>query len=105
MLQDKFAHLIDGVNAVEIAVALRHSPSEQAVATENKAFCFRTFSYGLLNQERQFKARALPGNPHDVATEFSIKLSQLPVAIGTCRQGDGPVGMKMIDVQEGKEGM
>ena len=35
---DEFAHLIDGVNAVEIAVALGHPPGEQSMATQDQAF-------------------------------------------------------------------
>ena len=43
MLENEFAHLVDGVNAVQVALALRHSPGEQAVAAENDAFSFRDF--------------------------------------------------------------
>ena len=38
MLQDEFAHLVDGVNAVQVAIALRGSPGEQPVAAKNQAF-------------------------------------------------------------------
>src|SRR5581483_10193381 len=40
-----------------------------------------------------------------LAAELLVELLQFPLAVGTCGQGDGPVGMQVIDVREGKEGM
>jgi len=37
MPRDEFAHLVDRVNAVEVALALRRAPRKQAVTTEKDA--------------------------------------------------------------------
>ena len=62
MLEDEFAHLIDGVNAVQIAFALRRSPGEQAVAAENQAFSTGIVFHGSAQS-------AAPVQSRDAATE------------------------------------
>ena len=105
MLLDEFAHLVDGVDAVQIAVALRHSPREQAVASKDQAFDAGVLLDGSFNEQCQFKAWPLPWNPDDFAIEFLIELIQLTFAVGTRGQSNRPVGMQMIDMREGKERM
>jgi len=61
MLGDKFAHLVDGVNAAEVAVALRHSPGEEAVAAEQNSIDARIFADGFFDEQGKFEAGALPG--------------------------------------------
>ena len=74
MLEDEIAHLIDGVNAVQVTFALGHSPSEQSVAAKDEAFRAGIVLDGLFNQEREFESGTLPGHPHDVAAEFLVEL-------------------------------
>src|SRR5580704_13559263 len=56
MLLNEFSHLVDGVDAVQIAVPLRHSPREQAVASEDQAFDAGVLFDGSFNEQCQFKA-------------------------------------------------
>src|SRR5579864_161851 len=105
MLLDEFPHLVDGVDAVQVAVPLRHAPREQAVASEDQAFGTWVLFDGSFDEQRKFKTRSLPRNPDDFAIELLVKLIQLTFAIGTGGQGNRPVGMQMIDVRKRKERM
>src|SRR5579864_168319 len=105
MLLNEFSHLVDGVDAVQIAVALRHSPREQSVASKDQAFDAGVLFDGAFDEQRKFKTRPLPRNPDDFAPELLVELIQLTFAVGTRGQGNRPVGMQMIDVCEGKERM
>src|SRR5579864_2681688 len=82
MFEDEFAHLVDGVNTVQVTIALRHPPREKSVATEDQALCPRVVFHCSLNQKRQLEARTLPGYPHNVAVELLVELFQLFLAIG-----------------------
>src|ERR1700694_2713418 len=101
MPQNKFAHLVDGLNAVQITIALRHSPGEQSVAAENEAFRKRIILDSPFNHERQFESGALPGDPYDLAIKFLVELVQFSLPIGARGQSDGPVRVQMIHVSEG----
>ena len=83
MLSNEFAHLVDGVNAVQVAIALRHAPCEQAMAAQQDAFRAGVCLDGLFDQERQFEAGTLPWNPHDLRSNFSLNSSsfRLPLAL------------------------
>src|ERR1700757_342757 len=81
MLLDEFTHLVDGLDAVQIAFPLRHSPREEAVASEDQAFDAGVLFDGSSDQKRQFKTRTLPRNPNDLAVEFLIELLQLSLAV------------------------
>src|SRR6266700_6008554 len=105
MLQNEFAHLINGMNAVQVTLALRHSPSEEAMAAEDKSHGAGIVFDRPFNQKCEFETRALPGNPRDLATKFFIELIQLSFSVGARRQGDRPVGMQMVHLGEGKEGV
>src|SRR5579872_1273255 len=105
MLQDEFAHLIDGVNAIEVALALGVAPGEEAMTSENEAICRWILFNGAFNHERKFESGALPGKPCDIAVEFFVEFFQFALAVGAGSQCDGPVGMQMVDVREGKEGV
>ena len=47
----------------------------------------------------------MPGEPGDVAAVLLVELRKLVFAVGAGRNSDGPIGMEMIDVREGKEGV
>ena len=59
--------------------------------------------YDLLELKRQFEARALPGEPLDVAPELAVELFELCFSIRTRGNGDGPIGMQVINMVERKE--
>src|SRR6202035_992468 len=90
--ENEFAHLIDGVNAIQVAIALRRSPGEQPVAAEDETLRFGIVFDGSLNQERQLESGTLPRHPHDFAIEFLVEFLQLLLPVGACREGDGPNG-------------
>src|ERR1700757_4708752 len=81
MLLNEFTHLINGVDTVQIAVPLRHSPREQPVAPEDQAFGTRVLLDGSFDEQRQFKTRPLPRNPGDFAIELLVELIQLTFAV------------------------
>src|SRR6478736_460140 len=105
VLLNEFAHLVDGVDAVQIAFPLGHSPREQAVASEDQAFDAWVLFDGSFDQKCQFKARSLPRNPDDLATELLVELIQLAFAIRAGGQCNRPVGVQMIDVRKRKKRM
>src|SRR5947209_17984373 len=100
MLLDELAHLIDGSNAVEITLALCHSPGEQTVAAKDQSLRPRIILHSLFDQQRQFKSGTLPGNPHDSPPEFGIELLEFAPAVSTAGQGDGPVWMQVIHMRK-----
>ena len=63
MLQDEFAHLIDRMNAIQIALALRHAPREQSVASEDQALGARIILHRPFNHERRVQSRAAAKGP------------------------------------------
>jgi hypothetical protein len=60
MLENKLAHLIDGTNAIEIALALGISPGEQAVAAKDQTFGAGILCDGSFELYRELKTGALP---------------------------------------------
>ena len=103
MVGDELADLIDEGDGVEIAFALRLSPGEQAMPAEHDAIASGVLLDGAPHHEAELKTGTLPGNPNQRVVEFAIELFHLDFAIGGGRKCDAPVGMKMIDVREGKE--
>ena len=90
MFGDEFAHLVDGVNAAEVAVALRHAPGEEAVAAQQNSVDAGIFADGFFDEQGQFEAGALPGNPDDFAAEFAIELFELALGRWRWRRGRWP---------------
>jgi hypothetical protein len=105
MPRDEFAHLLYRVNAVEVALALRRAPRKQAVTTEKDAVGPGIFSNSPLDEQGQFKARALPGDPNHLAAKFLVEFFQLALAIGARSQGDGPIRVEVVQVRKGEKGM
>ena len=103
MFGDEFAHLVDGLNAAEVAVALRHAPGEEAMTAEQNSVDAGIFADGFFDEQSQFKAGALPGNPYDLALELLVELFELALAVGAGSERDGPIGMQMIDMRERKK--
>src|SRR5580765_1381578 len=105
MLLDELSHLIDRLNTVQIAFALRRAPGEKTMAPENQAFDGGIFFHRALDEKTEFKPGPLPGNPRDLASEFPVELLQLTFAVCARRQRNRPVRMQVIDVREGKKSM
>src|SRR3954462_7695872 len=96
MLGDKVAHLVDGTNAIEIAVALRVAPGEQAMAAKNQSFCAGILLYRPLQHESKFKAGPLPWKPCNLPPKLTIELFELLFAVGAGRHRDRPIGMQVV---------
>src|SRR6185437_11720712 len=105
MFPDKFAHLIDGANAVEITFALRVAPSEQAVTAKDKALSARVLRNRPLELHGKLESRPLPRQPDNLAIKLTIEFLQLLLAVGAGRKRDGPVGMQVIDMLERQKGV
>src|SRR3954462_6030850 len=105
MLGDKVAHLVDGTNAIEIAVALRVAPGEQAMAAKNQSFCAGILLYRPLQHESKFKPRPLPWKPCDLSSELPVELIELLFAVSAGGKRDRPIGMQVVHMIEGQECM
>src|SRR3954466_3378857 len=77
MFGDELAHLVDGTNAVQIALALRVAPSEQAVAAENQAFRAWIVLYRALQHKSKLKPGPLPWKQRDLSSELPVELFEL----------------------------
>src|ERR1700676_4794028 len=73
------------------------------MAAENEAIAAWIVLHGILEQERQLKARSLPRYPRDLTPKLAIKLLQLRFSVGAGRQRDRPVGMQMVHMGKRKE--
>src|SRR5690349_7303886 len=100
---DELPKLIDGSNAVQIALALRVAPREQAMSAKYDPIAVRVFGHRLLQHQAQFKSRSLPGQPYHVASESLVELSHFLFAVGACCQRYGPIGMQVVHVRKGKK--
>src|SRR5438045_2372436 len=69
MPQDEFTHLIDCMNAVQIAIALRRAPGKQAVPAKNEALRAGILFDCPPYEKCQLKSGALPRHPHKLAAE------------------------------------
>ena len=105
MLVDELAHLIDGANAVEVALALRGAPGKEPMAAEDQSICARVVPDRRFDQEGELEPGPLPGHPDDAPAEPAIEFLELLFAV--CRRGqrDGPVRVQMVDVGRGEKRM
>ena len=102
---DEAAHLVNGFDGVDVAFALGVAPSEEAVAAEDEAVGVRVFLDAFFEHEGEFEAGALPGDPDDVGAEFLVIFAHFALAVGAGGDGDGPVGVEVVDVIPGEEGV
>src|SRR5256885_10768054 len=100
---NEFAHLINSVDAIQVAFALRHAPGEETMTAKNQPFHPWSILHRSFDHEGQFESGTLPRNPDDSPIKLSIELFELALAIRTCGQRDRPVGMQMVHMQEGQE--
>src|SRR5690242_10830614 len=59
--------------------------------------------HDLLELKREFKSWALPGKPLNVASELAVELLEFGFPVRTRRNGDGPIGMQVINMVEREE--
>src|SRR5690348_11495092 len=100
MLVNKLAHLINGSNAVQIALALRVTPGKEAMAAEQNTITSGGLFDGLFQLERQFKTGTLPGKPHDVTAVSAIEFFELLLSVRARCDRDGPVWMQVIHMRK-----
>ena len=81
MFKNELSHLIDGVNAVQVAFPLCAAPREQTVATQKNAFGPGILFHCALEHQCQFKARPLPGQPDNFSAKASVEHFQFPLSI------------------------
>src|SRR5580704_1986226 len=103
MFENEFTHLINGVNAVQVALTLRRTPGKQAMAAKDEAFGSGIVLNCAFNQKRQLKSRALPGYPYNLAIKFFVELFQFAFPIRTRSQSNRPVRMQMIHMSKREE--
>src|ERR1044071_9691981 len=103
-LLNEVPHLIDRVNAVQVALTLCPAPSEQPMASKDQAVACRIVFHRTFDQQRQFEPWPLPGYPYDLALVFLIEFLQLAFPVRTGRQRNRPVRVQMIHVQKWQEG-
>ena len=103
MPRDELADLVDQRDGSQIALALRLSPREQAVAAKYDAVAVWIVAYCLAKHKPEFKAGTLPWNPYKRVVELAIEFVHLGLAVRRCGQRDAPVGMQMVDVRKGKK--
>ena len=83
MLQDEFAHLIDRMNTIQVAVALRHAPREQSVAAEDKALGAGIFFHRPFNHSASSKPGRCQGTQTILRPNSLLNCSslRLPLAL------------------------
>ena len=101
--RDELSDLVDDGEGVDVALALRLAPGEEAVAAEHDAVAAGIVADRLAHHQAELKAGALPGNPDQVMAELAVELLHFGLAVGGGGQGDAPVGVEMVDVGEGKK--
>src|SRR5207249_8778507 len=69
----ELAHLIDRLQAVQIAIALRVAPREEPVAAEHESVASRVVVTRAPQHQRKLEAGALPRHPDDPAPELFIE--------------------------------
>ena len=102
---NELPHLIDGLDAAEVAVPLGLAPGEQTVAAEDDAVAAGVVLDRLAQHQRQLESGPLPGHPHDLAAVLLVELLEPGLAVGAGRERDRPVGMQVVDVWKGQERM
>ena len=100
---DELADLVDDGDGVEVALALRVAPGEEAVAAEDDAVAAGCFRDSLAQHHAELEAGALPGEPGELVAELFVEFLHALLAVGGGGESDGPVGVQVIDVREGKE--
>src|SRR5262249_26120121 len=105
VLLDELTHLIDRLDAVQVAVALGVPPCEESVAAEHETIAARIRVDCPAQHQRQLEAGTLPGDPDEPPPEGGVELLQLASPVRARGEGDRPVGMQMVHMIEGQQGV
>ena len=98
---DELAHLIDGRDAAQVALALRVAPREQAVAAEDDAVAARIARRPRGAASAPARSRAAATAPRrSGGRSCALNSSSFVRAVRARRERDRPVGMQVIDVVE-----
>ena len=103
VLLNKLPQLIDDGDGVEIALALFITPGKQTVPAKNNPIARGILLHRLAQHHAQLKARALPGQPDQLACEAGIKFGQLFMTVGGGGQRDSPIRMKVVNMRKGQK--
>src|SRR5262249_59517535 len=91
------AHLIDGPDAVLIAVALRVAPREQPVTAEHDALAPGMIGDRRLQHHGELEPGTLPRHPDDAAAEAAVEIPPLSPAGPAPRAGGRPARVPTDD--------
>ncbi len=103
MLRNELPELVDDCDRIQVAIALRFSPSEEPVTAEKDAIAIRCSIHGFTQHHGQLKTRPLPGQPNQLVRVRSIELFHFVAAIRRSGESDTPVRMQMIDMFKRKK--
>src|SRR5882672_7741378 len=101
----KLAHLVNGTDTVQVAIALRVPPREQAMPPQDDAVGVGIGLNRAIQHQSQLKPGTLPRNPHDIALELLVELFQLPFPVGARRQSNRPIRMQVVHMLPRKKCM
>src|SRR3954452_8616295 len=73
------------------------------MAAKENTVASRIIFDDLLELQREFKSRALPGEPLDLASELPIELLELGFTVRARRDSNGPIGMEVVNVVKREE--
>jgi hypothetical protein len=100
VLADELPHLVDGRDAVHVALVLRGAPREEPVASEDDAVTAGRRGHRLAQHQRELEAGTLPGDPDDAAPVLPVELLELARPVRARRERDRPVRVQVIDVRK-----
>src|SRR5215469_13502381 len=103
MALEELAELVDDGDGVQVALALRVTPCEEAMAAKHDAVAAGRLGDDLAQHHAELKAGTLPGKPRELVTKLCVELIHALLAVGGGCQRDRPIRVQMIDVREGKE--
>ncbi len=92
----------DECDAGVITVTRGLSPAEQTVAFENEATPLRMGAYQFADAQAEIETWALPANPADFVTIYPLGYG---LRLMGGRNGDDGIGVQVIDMTVGNEGM
>src|ERR1700761_8012279 len=102
---NEVGELIDHTERIQIALALRIAPGEQAMAAKHDTIARRLLLNRPLHHHRELEPWTLPRYPDQLMFIGAIELLHLLAPVGRGRQRDGTVRMQMIDMRIRKKAM
>ena len=94
MLRNELPELVDDCDRVQVAIALRFSPSEEPVTAKKDAIAPEPFRIHAASWPAQNQA----AGQKPACEVRSVELFHFLAAIGRSGEGDSPVRVQMIDM-------